>query len=183
MVTFTAMDDGDPTATADTTITIIVNEVNLAPVLTVISNASTRPGEEVTFTATATDEDIPDNTLTFSLENAEPDMAIDPLTGAFSWTPPAGTSGDFVVTVVVTDDGVPVLSDNAEVTIAVSMNEPPTFNTGDPNFPADGTAIDELTALEFAVTATDPEGGVVTYGIDAASEDAGYDAGCSHGRL
>jgi hypothetical protein len=40
-----------------------------------------------TFTATATDSDLPAQALTFSLVSAPPGAAIDASTGAFSWTP------------------------------------------------------------------------------------------------
>ena len=172
MVTFTATDDGNPAASTDTTITLIVNEVNLAPELTVPATVSTVPDTTVSFTATATDDDIPANDLVFSLSGGEADMVIDPMTGEFTWTAPAD-SGQFPVTVIVTDNGDPALSDSAEVVIQVTGNAPPVFNAGDPNFPADGTEIDELTTLEFSVTATDPDGGTVTYAIDADSEAAG----------
>ena len=182
MVTFTATDDGDPAASTDTTITIFVLEVNVAPELTVNSNVIAMPNEEVTFTAIATDADIPANELVFSLgDDAQDGMEINPATGEFTWTP--ADSGLFVVTVIVTDDGMPALSDSAEVTIQISIdgNEPPVFNTQDPNFPVDGTEVNELETLEFSVTATDPEGGTVTYAIDADSEAAGNDAGSSDG--
>ena len=171
MVTFTATDDGDPAASTDTTITLFVLEVNVAPELTVNSNATTKPNEELTFTAMATDVDIPANELVFSLSGGEDGMEINPATGEFSWTP--ADTGQFVVTIIVTDNGVPALSDSATVTIQVSGNEPPTFNTDDLDFPADGSEIDELMALEFSVTATDPEGGNVTYALDAESIAAG----------
>ena len=172
MVTFTATDDGDPAASSDTTITIFVLEVNVAPVLTVNSNVTVMPNEEVTFTAMATDADIPANELVFSLgDDALDGMEINPATGEFTWTP--ADSGQFVVTVIVTDNGVPALSDSVEVTIQVTGNAPPIYNTQDPNFPVDGTEVNELEALEFSVTATDPEGGAVTYTIDADSEAAG----------
>ena len=44
----------------------------------------------MTFTATATDADVPANVLTFSLEAGAPAGAtINGSTGAFSWTPTA----------------------------------------------------------------------------------------------
>ena len=44
---------------------------------------------ELAFTATATDADLPANTLTFSLGStgARGGMTIDANTGAFTWTP------------------------------------------------------------------------------------------------
>ena len=42
----------------------------------------------LTFTATATDADLPANTLTFSLSGEPVGASIDPNTGVFTWTPP-----------------------------------------------------------------------------------------------
>src|SRR5439155_20390858 len=73
-------------------------------------------GAPFTFTATATDSDIPANTLTFSLDaGAPPGATINAATGAFSWTP--STTGTFPVTIRVTDNGTPPLSDFETITI------------------------------------------------------------------
>jgi len=63
-------------------------------------------------TNVATDKDIPKNALTFSLGAGAPDgAAINPMNGIFSWQP-SNTQGPStnLLTVVVTDDGVPPLS-------------------------------------------------------------------------
>ncbi len=41
----------------------------------------------LTFTATATDADLPANTLTFSLSGEPAGALIDPVSGVFTWTP------------------------------------------------------------------------------------------------
>jgi hypothetical protein len=70
------------------TIQVTVNEVNTAPVLNSIGNKTFIVGVPVTFTASATDADVPANTLTFSLGAGAPAGAtINGTTGAFSWTP------------------------------------------------------------------------------------------------
>ena len=77
----------------------------------------------LTFTATATDGDLPANTLTFSLDAGSPTGAtINASTGAFSWTPSeAQGPGTFPVTIRVTDGGTPTLGDSQ--TFAVTVNE------------------------------------------------------------
>ena len=101
------------------TITVTVNEVNVAPVLAAIPNKTGTVGVAVTFTATATDADIPANSLAFSLAAGSPSGAtINAATGAFSWTPTA--AGTFPVTVRVTDNGTPALSDSKSFTITVT---------------------------------------------------------------
>src|SRR5690606_11383403 len=57
----------DGVLTDEEEITVTVNEVNVAPVLATISDKAVNEGSELTFTASATDADLPANTLTYSL--------------------------------------------------------------------------------------------------------------------
>jgi len=104
--------------------TIVANKVNTAPRLGATvdlfgSAVELNGGETVTFTATAEDDDLPADTLTFSLQGTPPAGAtIDPVTGAFSWTP-TNTISTNVITVRVTDNGVPPLYDENDVVIIV----------------------------------------------------------------
>jgi hypothetical protein len=110
----------------DRPITVVVNEVNVAPVLGATpTGLVTAPGSLVTFTATATDSDILNgkgNTLTYSLVGAPAGAVIDPDTGVFTWTPnESNPVANYTFKVRVTDDGVPSLSDSKTVTIGVKM--------------------------------------------------------------
>ena len=67
-VTITVTDNGD--LTDSETFTITVGEINLSPVLGAIGNQSVDEGETLTFTASATDADVPAQTLTYSLDAA-----------------------------------------------------------------------------------------------------------------
>ena len=89
------------------TITIDLSDVNEAPVLAAIGDQAVDEKSLLTFTAAATDPDVPANGLTFSLDaGAPPGATIDPVSGVFSWTPTeAQGPGTFGVTVQVTDDG------------------------------------------------------------------------------
>ena len=80
-------DDGTPILSDSETITVTVNEVNVAPVLDPIGDQTVDEQTLLTFTATATDADLPANTLTFSLSGEPAGAAIDPVTGVFTWTP------------------------------------------------------------------------------------------------
>ena len=93
-----------------------------APVLSAVGDPTVDEGVELSFTATATDADVPAQALTFSMEGAPVGATIDGVTGVFSWTPSeADGPGVFSFDVVVTDDGVPALEDRE--TIAVTVNE------------------------------------------------------------
>jgi len=65
-------DNGVPSLSATQTLTIVVNEVNLPPILSPIPNQTNSEQTLITFTATASDSDIPANTLTFSLDPGAP---------------------------------------------------------------------------------------------------------------
>jgi hypothetical protein len=112
----------DSTGLSDSeAITITVREVNVEPILGAIGNRSAMPDEPITFTATATDSDTPGNSLTFSIDTGAPAGAtINPSTGLLVWTPPVGAEGTTVqMTVRVTDNGSPALSDSETVMITV----------------------------------------------------------------
>src|SRR5207249_2279926 len=72
-------------------------------------------------TNTATDADLPANTLTFSLVSGPAGVSINPTTGVLTWTPTAGQGPSTnVITVKVTDNGVPALSDSKSFAVAVT---------------------------------------------------------------
>lgn len=162
LVTVRVTDDGSPSLFDEEGLTITVNEVNQAPVLDPIPDQSGTAGQVLTVTATATDPDLPANTLTFSLDSAPAGAVIDAATGVFTWTPTA--AGTFDVTIRVTDDGSPSLSDTETFTITVEDVLSPFIvtNTNDSgpgslrqvllNANAAGGPVD----ITFNIPATDP---------------------------
>jgi hypothetical protein len=122
-ITIRVTDNGTPNLSAFETISVTVNEVNVAPVLFPIGNRTVTATTLLTFTALASDSDIPANTLTFSLDAGAPaGAAIHPNTGVFTWTPTAPQSpGVYPVIIVVTDHGIPPL--NASETISITVND------------------------------------------------------------
>ncbi len=95
--------------------------VNNAPVLAAINNRTLHAGGAVIFTNTATDLDAPPQTLTFSLDPGFPAGAtIGPTNGVFAWgTTAAQVNATNPVTVRVTDNGNPSLSDAKSFVISV----------------------------------------------------------------
>src|SRR5262249_25936740 len=85
----------DGTATDQKNISVLVTEGNQLPVVTgVPPTATVNEGSLLTFTAAATDADIPVQTLSFSLVGAPSGAAINATTGVFTWTPtPAQARG------------------------------------------------------------------------------------------
>src|SRR5205823_13771513 len=122
LISIRATDNGSPPASSAQTVTITVNEVNTAPVLTAIGSKTVNEGTLLTFQAVATDADVPAQALTYSLDSGAPTGAsINPSTGVFSWTPTKaqGRSEERRV-VKETDSGTPPLRDIQNGTVAVT---------------------------------------------------------------
>src|SRR5947199_4861504 len=109
LITVRVTDNGAPPSSDTRSFKIVVTESNHAPVLSPISDQIAFSGTQLRVANYATDDDVPANKFTYSLEPGAPAGAvIDPETGLFTWTP--GTNqvpGTNLVTVRVTDNGVP----------------------------------------------------------------------------
>jgi PKD repeat protein len=141
----------DGALTDSETITVHVNEVNVAPVLDLIGSKTVDQGALLTFTATATDADIPAQTLTFSLVGAPAGASIT-AGGAFSWTPSA--AGDYTFDVVVSDGS---LTDSEPITVTV--------NAGGAGIPPVASFFSLKTYLDVSVdaSASSDDGTIVSY--------------------
>ncbi len=150
LATVRVTDSGNPSSADEETISLTVNEINQAPVLTFVGAKSVPTGQLLNFTAgVANDPDIPANSLTYSLVNPPAGASINPSTGVFSWTP--STSGSFGITVQVTDNGVPNLSDT-ETFFVTATNVAPTVDAGANQSTVEGGTVDLGPA-----TFTDPD--------------------------
>jgi hypothetical protein len=99
------------------TITLSVNEVNVAPVLDAIGNKSIYELATLTFTASASDSDLPENPLTFQLSGEPVGASINGETGVFSWIPTDEQGpGEYTFDVCVSDGD---LSDCETITVDV----------------------------------------------------------------
>ncbi len=147
-------DDGVPRRSDAETFRVTVNEVNSAPTLEPIADATVDEGQTLAFTVAAADTDLPPNTLTFSLLPGAPEGAgIDPETGQFSWLAAENQGpGVYTLTVRVTDDGSPQLHADRSFTVTVrEVDNPPVM---DPIF---DRFVTELQTLTFNVNAADPD--------------------------
>jgi hypothetical protein len=111
---------------ASRTFIVTVNAWNSAPVLAAIGNQSIGQGQTLSFTASATDPDLPAQTLAYSLDSGAPAGAsIAAATGAFTWNVPANqNTGTYPITVRVTDNGNPAKDDFETITVTVTSNLP-----------------------------------------------------------
>ena len=134
VITVRVTDNGPVSLSAAQNITVIVRKVNTAPKLTGVPDQAVeiQTGGTVTFTVGATDDDVPANTLTFSLQGTVPSGAtINSSTGDFSWTPPGNVASTNSITIRVTDNGVPALFDEQTAIIYVTpTNATPVLSLG-----------------------------------------------------
>jgi hypothetical protein len=145
-----ATDDGVPPLSATNSFTVVVTEVNSAPVLPVQADRTMDELTTMIVTNTGSDADIPANTLSYALLNPPLGATID-TNGVITWTPSEaqGPSTNTLVT-VVTDNGAPPLSTtNSFVVVVLEVNSPPVLPVQ-----ADRT-ISELTLLVVTNTASD----------------------------
>ena len=138
--------------------------VNTAPVLAAIPPQAVDELSALAFAAAATDADVPADTLAFGLSGAPAGASIDQDTGAFAWTPAeAQGPGTHTFDVTVSDGNGG--TDSRPVTVTVSeVNAPPVLAAIPPQ------AVDELSALAFAVAATDADipANTLTFGLSGA---------------
>ncbi|MCP5058661.1 MAG: tandem-95 repeat protein [bacterium] len=101
-------------------ITIAIGLVNNPPTLTPIGDRTVMPGQTLAFTVMAADPD--GNTLALAatgLPNGATLTDNGDGTASFSWTPAANQTGATNATFSVTDDGVPPMSDQEVVNLAI----------------------------------------------------------------
>jgi plastocyanin len=135
---------------------LTVNEVNVAPNLTVPPNQVITEENLLGVSASATDPDVPANPLTFALISPPPGMTIEPNSGAISWTPDESQgSNSYVITVTVADNNpsaanaLQLSETNSFIVTVTESNRPPVLI-----LPANQT-VNELAALNTNATATD----------------------------
>jgi uncharacterized repeat protein (TIGR01451 family) len=154
VISVVVTDDGTPNLSASQSFTVVVLETNSPPVLAPIADQTITEGFLLTVTNSATDPDIPANILTFSLgTNAPAGAAINPTNGLFTWTPSeAQGPSTNLITVIVTDDGTPVMSATQSFTVVVlETNSAPVLA------PIADQTINEGTLLTVTNHATDSD--------------------------
>jgi hypothetical protein len=129
--------------------------VNDSPQLAEIESKTAVRGQEVTFTAAATD--VEQDEITFSLDPDDDNFGatIDPTTGVFRWTPSATQPlGPTTFRILATDDNDPAGADSETVVITVTgaANQAPTFSSQ----PVMTATADQ--PYSYSITTTDPEG-------------------------
>ncbi|MDH4185892.1 MAG: putative Ig domain-containing protein [Nitrospira sp.] len=138
----------DGVVSTSETITITVNEVNVAPVLNPIGNQSVNEETELRFTISGSDVDDPTQTLVYSATGLPTGATFDAATREFVWTPTeAQGPGSYTVTFSVTDG---VVSTSELVTITVNeVNIAPVLA------PIGSKSVNEEEELRFTISGSD----------------------------
>ncbi|MDH5641357.1 MAG: putative Ig domain-containing protein, partial [Nitrospira sp.] len=167
-VTFTVTDG---VVSTSETITISVNEVNVAPVLAPIGNKTVNEGELLSFTVSASDVDVPTQLLTFSAAGLPAGATFDVTTGLFAWTPTENQGpGSYAVTFSVTDGA---LTTSETITITVNeVNVAPVLNA------IGNKTVNEETELRFTISGSDVDdpAQVLVYSATGLPLGATFDA-------
>ena len=117
-VTVRVMDNGAPALFAERIVSIDVQPLlNQAPVLAPIGVKTVNEETELRFTISATDVDLPTQTLVYSATPLPPGATFTPATREFVWTPTEDQGpGTFTVTFSVTD-GIATVSEAVTITV------------------------------------------------------------------
>ena len=162
----------DGQANTDAPITLNVLEVNSAPVLAGVPVSATIPEKQpYSFTATATDSDLPAQTLTFSLIGAPEGAGIGSSSGVFTWTPTEVQGpGSYTFTVRVSDGQA---NTDAPITLNVQEVDSAPMLAGVPV----SATIPEMQSYSFTAMAIDSDvpAQTLTFSLIGAPEGAGID--------
>jgi len=128
---------------------------NTVPVLAVVANQTINVGQYLSITNSASDADIPAQTLTFSLPAGPANATLGVSSGVFNWRPlvtQANTTN--AVTVVVTDNGTPNLSATQNFSVLVNQLIAPTVTVSAPAGGPLGFSVNGQTGPDYAVQAS-----------------------------
>lgn len=112
-----------------TTVSVLISTTNAnsAPVLVAIPNQALVAGATLMFTNSATDADVPAQTLTFGLLNSPAGASVNSTNGLFNWRPTiARGNSTNNMSVFVTDSGVPSLGATQSFSVVVNVPASPT---------------------------------------------------------
>jgi hypothetical protein len=122
--------DRTPPLADSQTATVTVRNVNHAPVLAPIDAKTVAERDTLAFTLSASDTN--GDSIRFTMANPPQGATIAPLsmtTARFSWAPTGSQAGGYSVRFIVSDNGIPGMSDTEDVAITVRDTTIPAFLT------------------------------------------------------
>lgn len=149
----------DSIVSANTNFTLTVTENNTAPVLAAIGDLARAEGSSDNVAISATDAE--GGTLVFSATGLPLFATLtDNLNGTatLSLAPGYEDAGSYVITVTVTDNGVPALTDSETLTITVNeINRAPVLTA------IGNQAVDEAATANIGLSGSDPDSDSVSF--------------------
>ena len=144
-------DSGVPNKDAVQQFEITVMEDNQAPVIGAMPNLGAEENQHLMIPVPVVDNDLPKQSLTYTLTEAPTGMTIDSVTGVIDWSPTeAQGPGTFAVSVKVEDDQAAPLGDTASFDITVAeVNLAPVVQANV------GGSVNEETLVNFVPSVTD----------------------------
>ncbi|EMI16088.1 serralysin, partial [Rhodopirellula maiorica SM1] len=197
-VEVTVTDSGGLTDSQD--IAVTVDDVNDSPVITSDGGGATAAvnaaeNQTAVTTVTATDPDVPAQTLTFTITGGA-DQALFGITAGgvltFNVAPDfenptdVGGNGVYDVEVTVTDDGIPNLTDVQDIAVTVTdVNENPVITSDGGGPTASVNAAENQTSVTDvqSVDDSDSEGVGLTYTISGGADAALFSIDATSGVL
>src|SRR4029077_4595738 len=148
-------------------------KINSPPSLVVPGPQTVTVGSRFTFIASATDPDVPPDSVTVSCDNCtQLGATFDSSTGNFTWVPASGQGpGNYSVNFTAIDRFLPLLSDSKTVSIrVVEVEHPPVLTV------PGAQTVDAGSLLIFSVSATDPDAdAVITLSATGLPSGASFD--------
>ncbi|HEY3515780.1 MAG TPA: putative Ig domain-containing protein, partial [Gammaproteobacteria bacterium] len=137
---------------------IAVASSNIPPTISGAPPTTATVGTQYSFMPTASDSD--GGTLTFSITNQPSWATFSTTTGRLQGTPVAANVGTFAnISIRVSDGQDSAALASFSIVVSAAPNQPPTISGAPPTSVAAGTAY------AFTPTASDPDGGTLTFSI------------------
>src|SRR5206468_4091303 len=169
LITVRVTDNGAPQLSDTKSFTVVVIEANRAPLLTVPTDQIVTELSTLMVTNTASDADVPANTLTFSLVPEPGGVTLDPSSSVLPWTPTeAQGPSTNLITVKVTDNGTHQLrSLHSALPIFIEANRAPVLTV------TTDQIVTELSTLTVTNTASDADvpANTLTFSLVSAPGD------------
>ena len=157
VITTVVSDNGTPSLSATNSFTVVVNEINLPPLLPTQTNFSSIGVAPIVVTNTATDQNVPARTLNYGLQVAPVGATID-TNGVIQWTPTVGqvpSTNTFTTVVTNTDplavNATSLTATNSFVVTVIAVHNGPNLGA------QTNRSVNELATLTVTNVATDSD--------------------------
>jgi hypothetical protein len=137
------------------------------PALTTIGSKTVNEGSLLSFTVSASDPD--GDTLTYSTSNLPTGASFNTSTQTFSWAPTYNQAGSYPNVHFQVSDGSLTASEDIAITVNNVNRSPVLTSIG-------SKTVNEGSLLSFTVSATDPDGDILTYSTSNLPTGASFNA-------